>query len=679
MSHLNQHACTTLRGAERIARFTCLLAPWALLIGCSTQPPAAPSATSPGRPTLLEATAQIDQAAKAAALMYPAPAGMTVTGVPPIERALADQFRRYEGFRGHEFMEWHPIKPEMLVLHRRDLNGPAQLHLISSPLDEPRMLAQVKYAVKHASWEPVEGGYIVVQCALTAKGDRSEFVRLDPSTSELALIERIDPAAQFGGWLKGEGMILLVPSGPLVDESGAVGRTTEVWVVDPVRPLKRRQIGTLAGSGWSIDSVAADRSSLIATRTTAGEPNQSARVMRLDIAKGKLRPLVLGSRKPSAEAHESTDTSEVRLDRSSNSLWFVARDSDERRTVQQYDLASNRTRLIGKLPAFDALSLSLGADGRYLAARFNVEGRDEVRLIDTASRKPLNLPMPVPGAIRSASMHPKLGLVALTVDGRLGAPSLWAADVDKGTLDAWTRPAAGPGLPDPMALPEQTIIRWRSFDQREITGVLTMPTSRWSGPRPVLVAMLGGVQSQARVGALGRLNSVVEDLGFALIQPNLRGASGYGRVFMDLDNGPKRTDVIRDLRSLLDWIASEPALDARRVFVAGGGYGGYLSLSAAVELSEHIAGVVSLSGYTSLMAPAEAADPSRRDAWRRELGDERDAQLKALLDRMSPLTGAEKIRRPLLITQGGAEVHRRNTDKTVSLTAKNSVCSISRF
>ncbi|MCK6435342.1 MAG: hypothetical protein L6Q68_20285, partial [Aquabacterium sp.] len=95
-----------------------------------------------------------------------------------------------------------------------------------------------------------------------------------------------------------------------------------------MRPLKRRQIGTLAGSGWSIDSVAADRSSLIATRTTAGEPNQSARVMRLDIAKGKLRPLVLGSRKPSAEAHESTDTSEVRLDRSSNSLWFVARDSD---------------------------------------------------------------------------------------------------------------------------------------------------------------------------------------------------------------------------------------------------------------------------------------------------------------------------------------------------------------
>jgi dipeptidyl aminopeptidase/acylaminoacyl peptidase len=140
---------------------------------------------------------------------------------------------------------------------------------------------------------------------------------------------------------------------------------------------------------------------------------------------------------------------------------------------------------------------------------------------------------------------------------------------------AWTVPYAPPGI-NICQFSEQSIVRFSSFDGRIISAIANYPTaidSQKSSPFPVLICIHGGPESQAVCGFLGRLNYFVAEMGFAILQPNVRGSSGYGKTFLDLDNGLLREDSVRDIGALLDWIQSQDNLDSSRVVVYGGSYG----------------------------------------------------------------------------------------------------------
>jgi len=195
-------------------------------------------------------------------------------------------------------------------------------------------------------------------------------------------------------------------------------------------------------------------------------------------------------------------------------------------------------------------------------------------------------------------------------------------------------------------------IAWQTFDGRVIHGFITRPPARHAGKRPVLIAIHGGPEAQARPSFLGRSNYLVNELGIAVIEPNVRGSTGYGRTFVSLDNGAKREDSVRDIGSLLDWIAAQPDLDASRVAVYGGSYGGYMSLAVATHYSDRIAGSVDVVGIANFVSFLEHTESYRRDLRRVEYGDERDAAMREILTRISPVTNAGSIRKPLLVAQG---------------------------
>ena len=170
----------------------------------------------------------------------------------------------------------------------------------------------------------------------------------------------------------------------------------------------------------------------------------------------------------------------------------------------------------------------------------------------------------------------------------------------------------------PSAFPEPRVIRWKSFDGREITGLYYHPPSRFEGVRPVVVNVHGGPEAQARAGFIGRNNYFVNELGVALIYPNVRGSSGFGKTFLKLDNGRLREDSVKDLGALLDWIGAQPGLDANRVLVMGGSYGGYMTLAAAVHYADRIAGLRELRGHLQLRhLPRAHRDLPARPAARR--------------------------------------------------------------
>jgi dipeptidyl aminopeptidase/acylaminoacyl peptidase len=132
----------------------------------------------------------------------------------------------------------------------------------------------------------------------------------------------------------------------------------------------------------------------------------------------------------------------------------------------------------------------------------------------------------------------------------------------------------------------------------------------------------------------------------------VRGSSGYGKTFLDLDNGIKREDSVRDIGSLFDWLPSQHRLDAKRVAVTGGSYGGYMSLAVAVQYSDRIKGAIDTVGISNFVSFLNRTESYRRDLRRAEYGDERDPKMRAFLEEISPLNHAERIKVPLLVVHG---------------------------
>ncbi|HEV8631031.1 MAG TPA: prolyl oligopeptidase family serine peptidase, partial [Thermoanaerobaculia bacterium] len=149
-----------------------------------------------------------------------------------------------------------------------------------------------------------------------------------------------------------------------------------------------------------------------------------------------------------------------------------------------------------------------------------------------------------------------------------------------------------------------------------------------------------------------RWNYVLDQLGVAIVEPNVRGSTGYGKAFVQLDNGLRREDTVKDIGALLDWIAQQPDLDASRVMVYGGSYGGYMSLAVATHYSDRLRGAIDVVGISSFLTFLQHTEEYRRDLRRVEYGDERDPQILAFFQQIAPLNNAAKIVKPLFVIQG---------------------------
>ena len=218
-------------------------------------------------------------------------------------------------------------------------------------------------------------------------------------------------------------------------------------------------------------------------------------------------------------------------------------------------------------------------------------------------------------------------------------------------LIRWTKSETG-GI-DLSMLQEPELISWKSFDELTISGYLYKASKKFTGKRPVIIDIHGGPEGQSRPVYQGRDCYFLNELGISIIYPNVRGSSGYGKSFLDLDNGLKREESVKDIGALFDWIEKQPELDKDRIMVTGGSYGGYMTLAVSYLYSDKIRcaiDVVGVSNYNTFMKNTEAY---RRDLRRVEYGDERDPEIAAFFEEIAPLNHTDKIKKPLFIVQGG--------------------------
>jgi dipeptidyl aminopeptidase/acylaminoacyl peptidase len=303
---------------------------------------------------------------------------------------------------------------------------------------------------------------------------------------------------------------------------------------------------------------------------------------------------------------------------------------------------------------WDVEDFDVSADGRYLAYVVNEDGRSRLHVQDTLSGAllaPEGLPEGVIGNTRFEKSGTRL---AMTVDGALGPGDVYVYDVGNGSLTRWTKSEAGPVDASRLVLPE--LVHYPTWDKvsghaRTLSAYVYRP-AQMSGPAPVVIDIHGGPESQFRPVWDPFIEFLVNELGYVVIAPNVRGSAGYGKSFLALDNGVLREDAVRDIGSLLVWIGVQPNFDRDRVVVMGGSYGGYMALAALVTYGERLKGGVDEVGISNFVTFLRSTAPYRRDWRREEYGDERDPAMRVFLDRISPLTNAARIRKPLLVAAG---------------------------
>jgi dipeptidyl aminopeptidase/acylaminoacyl peptidase len=340
------------------------------------------------------------------------------------------------------------------------------------------------------------------------------------------------------------------------------------------------------------------------------------------------------------------------------------------RRLAYVDLAAKTFRYLSGENA-DVEDFRIASDGKTLAFISNEEGISGLHLLDTKSSGEKSVPNLPSGIISDLYWHKNSQDLAFNFKSARTPTDVYSLNIGNGQLTQWTKGKTGDA--DITKIPEPEVVHWKSFDGRTISGFLFRPPAKWTGRRPVVIDIHGGPEEQYRPSFWGQDNYLLNELGVAKIYPNVRGSSGYGKTFLNLDNGLKREGAVKDLGALLDWIKTQPYLDAEHVMVTGASYGGYMSLSVAANYSDRITAAQSVVGPSNLVTFLENTEGWRRDVRRAEYGDERDPKMREFLGRIAPLNNAQSIKKPLFIVQGmnDPRVKTSEAEQMVSAVKKN--------
>ncbi|HEX6988516.1 MAG TPA: S9 family peptidase [Bacillota bacterium] len=317
-----------------------------------------------------------------------------------------------------------------------------------------------------------------------------------------------------------------------------------------------------------------------------------------------------------------------------------------------YDLADRSLRWL-EMPEWDVEHAALSRDGRMLVWVVNEDGLSRLYARDLQSGRAVPVPEPPQGVISALTLSDDGRMLAFVLSRPTRPYDVYTADLATGDLRRMTDSALG-ALPDDL-LVEPELIRYPSWDGRQIPAWLFRP--RRASPErraPVVLSIHGGPEAQERPGyAYSGLYQYWLSRGIGVLAPNIRGSTGYGRAYQVLIHRDWGGGELRDIEAAARYLRGLDWVDARRLGVFGGSFGGFATLSALSRLPEYWAAGVDLVGPANLITFARSVPPHWRRFMARWVGDpDEDAEM---LRERSPITYADQIRAPLLVIQGAQD------------------------
>lgn len=559
----------------------------------------------------------------------PVPSNLKVEGVPPIPVALYERLEQYSEFRSASLLDWHPVEREILISTR--FGDVPQVHRVAMPGGARTQLTFFSERVTGASYPPSGASFFLFSKDVGG-AEFYQIHRFDLGAGRHTLLTDGKSRNTAVTWARDGSRIAWA-------STKRNGRDTDIYVMDPRNPASARMLVEVSGGGWEPVDWSPDGRRLLIGEGKSVNESSLYLVDPETGARERVTP-------PEPVAYYGS----AAFAADGKGLYLITdRDSNFRR-LAYLDLATRKLDFLRPNLQRDISRLAITLDGRRLAYVVNEDGAETLHVMDTASRKELNLPKLPYGVIGGLRWHNNNRELGFTFASARSPSDVYSIDVEAGALTRWTFSETG-GL-NAAEFVEPELIRWKSFDGRIITGFLYMPPKQFSGPRPVIINIHGGPEGQAQPTFLGRNNYYLNEMGVALIYPNVRGSTGFGKEFVNLDNGYRREDSVRDIGALLDWIAGEPRLNSKRIMVTGGSYGGYMTLASMTHYNNRLCCGVDVVGISNFVTFLERTESYRRDLRRVEYGDERDPKMREFLLSISPANNAQKITKPLFIVQG---------------------------
>lgn len=576
----------------------------------------------------LVACAQTGAAPAASLTEAPAPASPRVTkgnlvmeGVPETPADVKERIARYNNVRGHSFQDWTGEGGILISTRFADVN---QIHEVRFPGGARRQLTFYNEPVNSADVSPEGGAFLFGK----DKGGDEYYQSYRFDLKDGTITQFSDPGSRNGSGLWSDDGSLVAWA-----RTNAGDPNNDILIGNPADPASVRVAlegeGAIGPVDWS-----GDGKTLVLQRYKS---IAKSHIYSLDVASGTLTEFNAG---------DDVAYSGAALLADGSLLTVTDKDSEFQNLVRiaPDGTITNYTADLG----WGVSDWVLSPDEKTVVFTLNEGGLGTIRILDVASglvRPGPTLPV---GIASGLVFSPSGAQVGFTFNGATSPGDAWSFDLATLNLTRWTEAETGGLAPESFITP--VMFDYPNAEGMDIPAFIYKPEG--PGPHPVIISIHGGPEGQSRPGFSSTYQYWAKELGLAVVVPNVRGSSGYGKTYVSLDNGVNRKKSVEDIGALLDWIAAQPDLDKDKVVVNGGSYGGYMVLASMIDYADRLAAGVDIVGISDFKTFLENTEGYRVDLRREEYGDERDPVIAAFFDEISPLKNASKITKPLFIIQG---------------------------
>ena len=560
---------------------------------------------------------------------------LVLKDIPEIPQELVDSLNQYQNIRSAPFRGFTADGSSVYISTRfGDVN---QLHRVDMAGGARHQLTFFKEPVGSVSRHPKND-----TIAFTMDAGGNEFAQifiLDTNTGSSTMLT--DGSSRNGAitWSTDGSMIAY-------QSTKRNGASNDIWVMTPDSPEAAEIVlESQDGSWWGPSDWSSDDKRLIAQQYVSAS---DSRIYMVDI-ETKEKILVAGS-----ETHASSNYA-LAFSGDDKGMFYITNEFSEFEQLAYKEFDSDTVTVISTDINWNIGGFSLSHDGKRAVFSVNEGGINPIFLLDTQSfeyKKVSGLPIGLAASFQFSDDDTKLGLTLNNAQSPSDTFVLKLMDnaTEHGELVRWTYSEVGGLDTSSFVIPE--LIAYKTFDDRDIPAFVYKPSNAGDKKVPVIIDIHGGPESQSVPYFDSTAQLWIERLGVAVIMPNVRGSSGYGKEYINLDNGFKREDSVKDIGALLDWIKEQPDLDEDRVAVFGGSYGGYMVLASAVHYSDRLKAAVDIVGISNFVTFLENTQDYRRDLRRVEYGDEREPEMRAFLESISPNNHVDKINVPMFVVQG---------------------------
>lgn len=548
--------------------------------------------------------------------------GLELDGVESTPKGVAERLAPYLNLRRTRLQTVAGDASWVVYITRKDET--AQAYKLSTPGGEPVQLTRGKEPVTQISGVPRVPDTWVYRSDVSGN-ENYQIVRVTGDEPPTLVTDGESRHGPFG-W---------APTGDKMAFTSNLrnGIDMDIYVADGALPGSSRLVMASPGS-WSVASWSPDGNRIL-LRQYISFARSAMHV--LDLPTGRRTQVTSDTaahfRGRFADPHTVFLTSD--RDGEFADLWKV-------------DLRTNAWTNVSPSVPWNVEEIAVASDGDSVVYTINEDGLSTVMLLDfnnSVTRRLQGIP---PGIVRDLRLTRASGFLGFTLDQATAPGSVYTLNLATQELTSWTADILTKDMVGTARAPELEKIQ--SFDAIAVPAWVYRPEGK--GPHPVLIWVHGGPEQQFVPAFNPLIQYLVQEAGIAVVAPNIRGSNGYGKTYLTLDDGYKRLDAIKDIGGILDWIEKDPHLDARRVGIYGGSYGGYVVLGALTMYPERFSAGVNLVGISNFVTFLENTSAYRRDQRRVEYGDERDPAMRAFLEQISPLNQAAKIRAPLFVAHG---------------------------